>query len=238
MEIPPEFLSRLILFFPIFLFALTIHEVAHALTANWGGDLTATYQNRLSLNPMVHIDPFGTVIVPLVSMTTGFAIFGWAKPVPVNEASFRDKAWNVVVSLAGPFSNLLLIIFGCLLFSLAMRVAFIGHDAQWWTIAPSVQTAFINFIFFYVLLNWLLVLFNLLPVPPLDGSHVFYHFFIRGRGWLYEVWDMYARIGLIFLLMLFWFSPLRDYFSVVLIWLTHNTLILLGVPPFSMIGMG
>jgi Zn-dependent protease len=237
MDLPSDFLSRLILFFPIFLFALTIHEVAHALTANWGGDQTATYQNRLSLNPLVHIDPVGTILVPLVSMTTGFVIFGWARPVPVNEASFRDKAWNVAVSLAGPFSNLLLIIFGCLLFSLAMRVAFVGHEAQWWTLEPGVQKAFINFIFFYVLLNWLLVIFNLLPVPPLDGSHVLYHFFVRGRGHLYQAWDVYSRIGLMLLLMLFWFGPMGYYFSVLLYWLTVNTLYLLGVPPFSMVGL-
>jgi Zn-dependent protease len=237
MELPPDFLSRIILFFPIFLFALTVHEVAHALTANWGGDLTATYQNRLSLNPMIHIDPFGTVMVPLFSMLYGFAMFGWARPVPVNEASFRDKAWNVVVSLAGPFSNLLLIIFGSLLYSLAMRIALIGSGAGWWTIDSALFSGFTQFIFVFVMLNWVLILFNLIPIPPLDGSHVLFHFFVRGRGWLYEAWDMYARVGLIFLLMLFWLTPLRKVFGEILFGLTHFSLNLLGVPPFGNIGL-
>jgi len=237
MDFPADFLSRLILFFPIFLFALTVHEVAHALTANWGGDLTATYESRLSLNPAVHIDPFGTILVPMFSMASGFVLFGWARPVPVNEASFRDKAWNVVVALAGPFSNLLLIIFGCLLYSLAIRIAILGHEAELWTISSGVFSAFTQFIVAFVMLNWVLILFNMLPIPPLDGSHVIFHFFIRGRGWLYDAWDLYARLGLILLLMLFWFSPLGVVFGAILWRLTSTSLVLFGVPPYSMIGL-
>ena len=84
------FLHHLLTLYPVFLFALTIHEVAHALTAKWAGDLTSTYQNRLSLNPMVHMDPFGTVLVPLLMMAFGGGLFfGWARPVPVDKG-FRD----------------------------------------------------------------------------------------------------------------------------------------------------
>jgi hypothetical protein len=186
---------------------------------------------------MVHIDPFGTIMVPLVSMTTGFAIFGWARPVPVNEASFRDKTWNVVVSLAGPFSNLLLIIFGCLLFSLAMRIAFSatrpnGGRSHLACSMPSSTSSSSTCCSTGCLCSSTSCPSRRSMVLMSSITYV-----IRGRGWLYEAWDVYARIGLLFLLMLFWFSPLRFYFSVLLIWLTENTLYLLGVPPFSMIGL-
>ncbi len=198
-----ELLLRIIQFYPIFLFSLTIHEIAHALTANWGGDLTATYQNRLSLNPVVHMDLFGTVIIPLLPLffSPGIALFGWAKPVPVNQARFRDSTWNVVVALAGPFSNLLLVIFGTLLMSFAFNLGLYGQSQGWWTLSEQLLRSFASFAFFFVAINMALCLFNLMPIPPLDGSHVFYHFFIRGRGHLYGGWDLYQRLGIFILII-------------------------------------
>lgn len=198
-----DILLNIVLFFPLFLFALTVHEVAHALVANWGGDTTASRQDRLSLNPLVHIDPLGTVLLPLIAivMPGRFPFFGWAKPVPVDEANFRDKAWNVAVALAGPFSNLLLVVFGLLLLELAHNSYWFGMAEGWWSGSADLLKAFYNFALIYVSLNWTLFLFNLIPIPPLDGSHVLYHFFVRGNGHLYAAWDAFRQFGFIALLL-------------------------------------
>lgn len=214
---------------PIFLLALTVHEIAHALTANWGGDLTATYQNRLSLNPLVHMDPVGTVLVPILSIISNIPMFGWAKPVPVDEAHFRDKTWNIVVAMAGPFSNLLLALAGTLLFSLIARVMVIGGIHGWWSFSASVVHSFWMGAIFYVSINWLLCLFNLIPVPPLDGSHVVYHFFIRGHAARYGAWDSYRRFGIFILLMLLWATPVIRLLSVAVFGLSELTLQSLGL---------
>jgi Zn-dependent protease len=224
-----SFLYQLLTFYPVFLFALTIHEVAHALTAKWAGDTTAAYQNRLSLNPVVHMDPFGTVLLPILMLTLpGAFLFGWARPVPVVEARFRTPAWSVVVSLAGPFSNVLLAIFGTLVLSLLLRVGLVGHQAGWWTMSESFVRIIHDLTLKYVYLNWLLAFFNLVPVPPLDGSHVLHHFVIRGRQQFYAFWEFYSRFGFIFFLLLlfnfgtFLWVPVR--------FCTHLTLSLLGFP--------
>lgn len=198
-----DILLKIVQFFPIFLFALTVHEAAHALAANWGGDLTATYQNRLSLNPIRHIDPLGTIVFPLIPIlfSPSFALFGWAKPVPVDEAKFRDKAWNVVVSMAGPFSNLLLVVFGALLIEVAHNGYVFGVEREWWDLNMGLWRSFAHLAYMYIVLNWVLCVFNLMPIPPLDGSHVLYHFFVRGRGHLYAAWDAYQRFGILVLIL-------------------------------------
>lgn len=205
-----ETLLQILLFFPVFLFALTIHEIAHALTANWGGDLTATYQNRLTLNPIVHMDLVGTVIFPLLMITQGWFLFGWAKPVPVDESRFKDKTWNVVVALAGPFSNLLLIIFGGLILLFFHRILLFGEIQGWWVLGGAFFQAWLSFIQMYIAMNAVLMLFNLIPIPPLDGSHVLYHFFIRGNSQWYPIWD-FLRVGGFFLLWIVIFlTPVGD----------------------------
>lgn len=197
-------LFKLLMFYPMFLFSLTIHEIAHALTANWGGDMTATYEDRLSLNPLVHMDPLGTFLIPIINSIHATPLFGWAKPVPVNEARFADVRWNVVVALAGPFSNLLLALFATLVFSLMVRcqVVAAGWGLQGLDTATlgHVYSAF----FLFITLNLGLMAFNLVPIPPLDGSHVFYHFVVRGRGHLYGYWDVYQQYGSLVLMLLFW----------------------------------
>ncbi|MEQ8820568.1 MAG: site-2 protease family protein [Sumerlaeia bacterium] len=205
----PDF-GLLLLLFPIFLFALTIHEIAHALTANWGGDLTATYQNRLSLNPIVHIDPIGTILIPIFASISGVPMFGWARPVPVDEERFKDKAWNVVVSMAGPFSNILLVVFGALFAEFVYRIIAVGVFQGWWDFPYEFLRVFTAFVGYYILINWVLAFFNMLPVPPLDGSHVLYHFAIRGRAHLYPMWDTYRRFGIL-VLWIFFLSGLGEY---------------------------
>jgi len=205
----------IIVFYPIFLFSLTIHEYAHAITANWAGDMTATYQDRLTLNPIHHVDLFGSIIFPLLMISTGTgAFFGWARPVPVNEASFRDKTWNVVIAFAGPFSNFLLLVFGGFFFSFIANFYGFGVESGWWQFNSEAVQGFSTFVFMYLILNVLLMAFNLLPIPPLDGSHIFYHFFIRGNGKYYSAWDTYSRFGLFFMIAFVIFTP---FFSFVLL---------------------
>ncbi|MDK2972023.1 MAG: hypothetical protein PWP23_1778 [Candidatus Sumerlaeota bacterium] len=225
------FLHNLLTLYPVFLFALTIHEVAHALTAKWAGDLTSTYQNRLSLNPMVHMDPFGTVLIPLLMMAFGGGLFfGWARPVQVDKMRYKSPGWDVIVSLAGPFSNVLLAIFGTLVFSLLLRIGLVGAGNGWWVLPEGFGGAFSEFVMLYVALNWLLVLFNLIPVPPLDGSHIFYFFVIQGRAKYEAVWEVWSRFGFVLLFLLLWRGPLGAYFGVAIWKLTRFTLVLLGFP--------
>ncbi len=151
-----------------FIPALVLHEVAHGWAAFKLGDPTAKASGRLSLNPLKHIDPFGTVILPLLLMVMGGPVFGYAKPVPYNPRYFKDpRKGDVIVGLAGPAANLIMA-------ALASMVA--------WALIYVAPGAFESeaFIYFYawflpmfVLINLYLMFFNLLPIPPLDGSSIF-----------------------------------------------------------------
>jgi len=146
--------------------AIVFHEVAHGLVARRLGDPTAQEARRLSLNPIRHIDPFGTIILPLLlAVTHAGAIFGWAKPVPVNYRRLRNPRRDMVlVALAGPGMNLLLALIGAAI--LAVTISFSG-GARGGASELIAQNA-LNFL----LINIFLAVFNLLPVPPFDGGHV------------------------------------------------------------------
>ena len=146
--------------------AIVFHEVAHGLVARRLGDPTAEERGRLSLNPIRHIDPFGTVILPLIlAVTHAGAIFGWAKPVPVNYARLRRPRRDMVlVALAGPGMNLLLAIVGAAILMTTLALSGGAQDGA----ARFTATNALNFIF----INIFLGVFNLLPVPPFDGGHV------------------------------------------------------------------
>ncbi|MDO8633630.1 MAG: site-2 protease family protein [Candidatus Wildermuthbacteria bacterium] len=150
----------------ILLFSIVLHEVSHGWVANSLGDPTAKNAGRLTLNPLPHIDPVGSIALPLFlvvmsSITGGGIIFGWAKPVPVNPANLRDQKWgSAMVSLAGPASNLAVAV----IFSLLLR--FLGGDV----LSPSLTVLF----GYIAYINILLAVFNLLPIPPLDGSHILF----------------------------------------------------------------
>lgn len=158
------------------LFSLSVHESAHALTALWEGDPTAQSQGRISLNPLVHIDIFGTVVMPLLMIFTGVPLLGWAKPTPVNPRRFKHlKRGQIIVSGAGPVSNLLLAV----LFTAGLFVA-VRVIAE-----PTATHPVILFLMLGVQLNVLLAIFNLVPLPPLDGSHIFEWALPNGLGHRY-----------------------------------------------------
>ena len=140
------------------IFSLTIHEFAHALAATLQGDPTSKSMGRLTLNPIAHIDVIGFLSLLLVG-------FGWGKPVPVNPIYFKDgKKGDILVSLAGPLANLIAIIF----FGIVIRII-----ASLNIVEPG--NLMIQFLFFIVMINIVLMVFNLIPLPPLDGSHVLFH---------------------------------------------------------------
>jgi len=145
--------------------AIVFHEIAHGLVAKRLGDPTAEQRGRLTLNPIKHIDPFGTVILPLALAITHAPVFGWAKPVPVDYRRLRNPRRDMVlVALAGPGMNLLLALIGAAILAATISVSGGAEDGATRFIAANA----LNF----VLINIFLGIFNLLPVPPFDGGHV------------------------------------------------------------------
>ena len=145
--------------------AIVFHEVAHGLVARRLGDPTAAEQKRLSLNPIRHIDPFGTIFLPMALAITHAPVFGWARPVPVDYRRLRNPRRDMVlVALAGPGMNLLLALIGAAILSATISLSGGATDGA----ARFVAANAVNFI----LINLFLGVFNLLPVPPFDGGHV------------------------------------------------------------------
>ncbi|MCP4409021.1 MAG: site-2 protease family protein [Gammaproteobacteria bacterium] len=146
------------------LFAITLHEVAHGLTARYLGDTTAEELGRLSLNPIRHIDPIGTVLVPLLLFFVGGFVFGWAKPVPVNMARLNNpKRDMAVVAVAGPLANL----FMALLWASVSKLGTVLYGDFDWIAIPMLYMGQAG-----IAINLILMILNLLPVPPLDGGRV------------------------------------------------------------------
>ena len=146
------------------LFAITLHEVAHGWAAKKLGDTTAQLLGRLSFNPIKHIDPIGTILVPIVLIIVAGFGFGWAKPVPVNFNSLhnpkRDMVW---VAAAGPFSNLIM----ALVWAAIMKLGFVLHGHLEWITAPMILMGKAG-----IIVNLILFLLNLIPIPPLDGGRI------------------------------------------------------------------
>ena len=159
-----DIVQRVALFFPCFLFALTFHEFSHAWVARFFGDNTAEWSGRLTLNPLAHLDPIGTVLFPLINMITGVPLIGWAKPVPIDARNFRRyRTAQFWVSAAGPLSNFLLGFLGAL--ALATTHYLVPESYEHKRTILFVAVSFIE-------MNFALGLFNLLPIPPLDGSQI------------------------------------------------------------------
>ncbi len=191
--------------FVLLIFSLSVHECAHAWTASRLGDQTARLQGRVTLNPMYHIDPFGTLLLPALMIfgpllgggALGGFLFGWAKPTPVITRNFKKIVRDdVLTTLAGPCSNLLIAFFGFV----GLAIVKIMHIPQ----APgSGAEAFALICELAILVNFALFFFNLLPLPPLDGSRILRHFLP------YNAVNAYDRMGIFsFVLMIFVGGPI------------------------------
>lgn len=194
--------------------AIVFHEVAHGLAARALGDPTAAERKRLSLNPLRHVDPIGTVVLPLILALTKMPVFGWAKPVPVNFARLRNPRRDMMlVALAGPGMNFVLALVGAVL--LGVQLAMAG-DTQLDGIGQFVAYNLLNF----VQVNIFLALFNLLPIPPFDGGHVVQGLLPPAAA---ERWASFGRFGfpLLFILLL----------VVPAIWPSANIVAQLVAPP-------
>lgn len=180
--------------------AIVFHEVSHGLAARALGDPTAAAMRRLSLNPLRHVDPIGTVALPLMLAIAKAPVFGWAKPVPVDATRLRNPRWGMVaVALAGPGMNLLLAAVTAIVIGIASGSA-LGNAAPQ-SVAGFVWANLINFL----LINIFLAVFNLLPIPPFDGGHV-----VEGvlpRPLAYQ-WARLARFGFPLLILLLVVLPM------------------------------
>ena len=210
-------------YFLALLYSVIIHEVSHGVMALWLGDVTAQYADRLNLNPAKHIDPFGSIFLPaLLILTAGFA-FGWAKPVPYNPYNLRNQKWGPLwVALAGPGSNLLLAaiatgIASMLPLTQSVKQNIVGHFYQAvygggafldrFSALTDALTGSLSLVVFGILLiiifwNVVLACFNLLPIPPLDGSKLLYVLFPlreETKIWL-EQYGIFLLIFVIFFL--------------------------------------
>jgi Zn-dependent protease len=158
--------AQIFIAFVVLLFSLTVHEMAHALTADRLGDPTARHLGRVSLNPFVHADPFGTFLFPLLAMITGVPLIGWAKPVPVNTRQLRHPRRDyMLVAAAGPASNLLMAVTAAVLLKLVpVSPVTLGQ--------PNLSAPLAALLSQALRLNVLLAVFNMIPIPPLDGGNV------------------------------------------------------------------
>jgi len=221
-------LEHVVIVFQIiaFLFAISVHESAHAWMANLRGDPTARMLGRITLNPIKHIDPVGTVLLPLIAALTHIPMLGWAKPTPVNPRNFANPVLDdILTSVVGPISNFV-VATGATAVLLALKLVPAGRDVIEGLLGlhrihnDSVMVPVC--VLFYMLLeiNVLLAVFNLIPIPPLDGSHVLRHFLPEP---ILRVYDM---LGLIALMALVYFggrflslllAPVMGFFDWVLI---------------------
>jgi Zn-dependent protease len=201
-------IQALLLFAPVLLFSVIAHEYAHGYAALKQGDTTAHALGRLTWNPIKHIDPFMTILLPLVLWfgSGGKMLLGGAKPVPVNPRNYRNfKRGDVIVSLAGVFTNLLIAV-GCVILIPVIGLA--GGLAAAVEPSAGVLQAMMKI---GVRLNMLLVAFNLIPIPPLDGSHVMKY--LLPPSWSFRYMQL-SRYGIIILIVLIYFTP-----NVLSIWL-------------------
>jgi Zn-dependent protease len=187
----PERLRIALLAFPVLLFSLVLHEFGHAYTAHLAGDSTPASQGRLTLNPIAHIDPFGTIIIPIIQFFTSFPLIGWAKPVQVNPLRFRSSEWDIFVTLAGPAMNLVLVVISALVLKVLFMTGLLQH---------SVLEPVGNILLLFAEINAMLMLFNLIPIPPLDGSRVVHHLLARARSPLAQPYAAIEPYG-VFILM-------------------------------------
>lgn len=186
-----EMIPQIIISFIVIIVSLTVHELAHAASANALGDPTAKNMGRMTLNPLVHIDPVGTVLFPILLAVMGLGVFGWAKPVPVNPSNLRHpRRDDAIVSAAGPLSNLGLAIL-CALLVRGLILLNLNNNGAYFIMLILVLM---------IRINIFLMLFNLLPIGPLDGSGVLQGF-LSPSSWL-KFRMVSQRLVIVFLIIL------------------------------------
>ncbi len=188
-----------ILIIAVLIFSVVIHEVAHAWQARREGDDTAERLGRITLNPIPHLDLMGSILVPMLLYFThtGF-LFGWAKPVPVDPRNYRDPKWgDVRVSLAGITANLILACLSTLLEAVVVKIGAVSgsHGVVLVTLAQVAE--------YGIWINLILAFFNLIPIPPLDGSHVLFHLLPPEAAVRYRAFGKYGLLALIALMVFF-----------------------------------
>jgi Zn-dependent protease len=194
-------LREAIILFGCLVVAVLLHEISHGVAAWFFGDDTAKRAGRLTLNPVPHIDPFGSLVLPAMGALAGLPIIGYAKPVPVNPQRMRNPRRDMLlVSLAGPASNLALMAVA------AVATRWLLHSGS--AIADSIDQSgsdlLIEIVFLFAVVNLLLGLFNLLPIPPLDGSAIFERF-LPG-SWL-PMWYRFRPYGLLVVFLIVFMVP-------------------------------
>jgi Zn-dependent protease len=186
-------LLQLIFQIAILVMSVVVHEVAHGIAAYSMGDFTAKYAGRLTLNPVPHLDPFGSILLPLLLSFLGGPIFGWAKPVPYNPYNLKDQKWGPgLVAAAGPLSNIAL-------------ASIFGAIIRFGEVVPqAVAGPLLEISVFIVLINIVLAVFNFVPIPPLDGSKVLFTFLPYRYSYVQEFLERYGFMLLIaFIIFLF-----------------------------------
>jgi Zn-dependent protease len=190
-----------------FLFAISVHESAHAWTASRCGDPTARMLGRVTLNPIRHIDPIGTIVLPLVAAISGIPLLGWAKPTPVDPRNFRNPVMDdILVSVAGPVSNFIVATAALLLLGGISLSSISGHALVLellggfnGTASDSALAPVAVLLFELMLINIVLAVFNLIPVPPLDGSHVLRHFLPDPARMVFDRIGIFGLLALVYL---------------------------------------
>jgi len=184
----------------VFLFAISVHESAHAWTASRYGDPTARMLGRVSLNPIRHIDPVGTVLMPLICYISHIPLIGWAKPTPVDPRNFRENYVfaDIMTSVAGPISNFIVATGAVVLLAIISWIFpegrnILRHGME----SQSALMPLVILLYSAMQINVLLAVFNLIPIPPLDGSHVVRHMLSDSAR------NLYDRIGWIGLILFF-----------------------------------
>jgi Zn-dependent protease len=185
----------------VVLFAITVHEASHGWAALKMGDPTAYHMGRITLNPIRHIDPVGTILLPLILIIMGAPPFGWAKPVPVNPLNLKDpRRDNLIISIAGPASNLSVAVIAFIvlkiLMSLSPSLMYSGRGGL-----SNLLSPLITIVYYTIVINVILAFFNLIPIPPLDGSGVVMGLISEEAAQKYEQIRPYGFFILILLIM-------------------------------------
>ncbi len=176
----------------ILIFSVVVHEVSHGYVAYAQGDNTAKFAGRLTLNPLKHLEWFGSFILPVMSYLLGGFIIGWAKPVPFNPYNLRNQRWGeAMVAIAGPLANFCIAIFFGLILRFGVASGFLSDP-----LAYILSTI--------VLINLVLATFNLVPIPPLDGSKILFSLFPNGLYQIRRSFEQYGTVILIFFIFFLW----------------------------------